>query len=92
MMNVDAQLQDEAGAPMENDFHLARISIADLNGLALAWRIRAQRGDRTTAAIARALTSVARRRHAAAVARACLLAAYDMSASLRKVAARTLRR
>lgn len=67
-------------------YHLARLSIDDLSVLALAWRIRAQRGDKTTAAIAVALTLVARRRRAAAVARLRILAAYRAWPPLRKLA------
>ncbi|MGJ7496443.1 hypothetical protein ACSFA8_15315 [Variovorax sp. RT4R15] len=67
-------------------YHLARLSIDDLSVLALAWRIRAQRGDKTTAAIAVALTLVADRRRDAAVARLRILAAYRAWPPLRKLA------
>jgi hypothetical protein len=74
---------------MEGDdsFHLARMSIEDLSRLALAWQTRAQKGDKTTAAIANALTSVAQRRRATAVARIRIVAASRTWPPLRKLAA-----
>jgi hypothetical protein len=75
---------------MEEEYlHLARLSIDDLEELALSWRIRSLRGDATTAAIAEALESVVRSRRAAAYARDRVLAmrrALGALAPLRRAA------
>jgi hypothetical protein len=92
MMNVDAQVpmdgitdgRDGLGADPQDPLQFSRLSIEDLNGLALTWRIKAQRGDRTTAAIAGALTSVARRRRAAALVGMLYLAGYRACEPFRK--------
>jgi hypothetical protein len=76
----------------DDDLYLARLSIDDLNGIALSWRMRAQQGDEVTVAIAEALMSVARRRRAAAVARVRILRAYRACAPLGKLAEWTLLR
>jgi hypothetical protein len=70
----------------DDDLHLARLSINDLNAIALSWRIRALQGDKTTVAIAEAFVSVALRRRAAAVARVRILRAHRTWAPLRKLA------
>ncbi|MBT2321507.1 hypothetical protein J7E62_03920 [Variovorax paradoxus] len=50
----------------DGDLRLARLSIGDLNQLALTWRLRALRGDKTVFAIAMALESVVQLRRDAA--------------------------
>ena len=79
---------------MDSDdfFHLARLSIEDLSGLALAWQIRAQEGDKSIAAIASALTSVVQQRRAIAVARIRTVAASQTWPPLRRLAAWALQR
>ena len=89
---LDPPIRREA---MDGDdfFRLARMSIEDLRGLALAWQMRAQAGDgKTTAAIASALTSVVQRRRAIAVARIRTLAASQTWPPLRGLAAWALLR
>ncbi|MEP6720254.1 MAG: hypothetical protein ABJA77_02320 [Variovorax sp.] len=83
---AEAEAEEAEDDEEQAQYHLARLSIDDLSVLALAWRIRAQRGDKTTAAIAMALTLVARRRRAAAVSRLRILAAYRAWPPLRKLA------
>ena len=53
---------------MANDnLHLARLSIEDMNQIALTWRSRAKEGEPATCAIAAALESVVRQRQAEAL-------------------------
>ena len=75
----------------EEDLHFARLSIDDLDELARSWRQRAQEGDATSSAVAKALQSVVRQRRAAAAARDRVLATRRAWAPLRQ-AARLLRR
>jgi hypothetical protein len=48
----------------EEDLRFARLSIDDLGELARSWRQRAQEGDATSSAVAKALESVVRQRRA----------------------------
>lgn len=73
-------------AEEDEDLHLARLSIEDLNELALSWRLRALHGDATTAAIAAAIESVVQQRRAAVAARERVLAARRTWSPLRRAA------
>jgi|EndMetStandDraft_7_1072992.scaffolds.fasta_scaffold16044_3 hypothetical protein len=70
----------------EDDLHFARLGIDDLDELAEAWRQRAQDGDVTVSAVAKALESVVQQRRAAAAARDRVLAARRAWAPLRRAA------
>ena len=76
----------------DDDLHLARLSVGDLSQIALAWRLRALRGDKTVFAIAEALESVVRQRRAAALVRRRVLAARGALAPFRRAAEWTVSR
>jgi hypothetical protein len=70
----------------DDDLHLARLSIDDLNQIALEWRLRALQGDKTVSAIAEAMETVVRQRRSVALARERVLTARRAWAPLRKAA------
>lgn len=73
---------------LSNDkLHLTRLSIEDMNQIALTWRARAQKGgDPATSAIAAAMESVVRQRRAAALVRERITTARRAWAPLHRAA------
>ena len=75
---------------MDDDLHLTRLSIEDLAEVALKRRLVARGGDKEATAIdiaiAEAIESVVRQRHAVAVVRARIAAARRAWAPVRRAA------
>lgn len=87
LMNADARIPTNALELPEDEYlQLTHLSAVDLDRLALSWAKLALRGDKTTAAIAEALGSVAYGRHATAAVRARIVAVSRVWAPLRKMA------
>lgn len=69
------------------DLHMTRLSVDDLDHIALGLRLQCVRGDLTAGLVADALDSVVRRRHAAQMARRYAHANSFMSSAWQRVTA-----
>lgn len=74
-------------AQIAPDLHMTRLSVDDLDHIALGLRLQCVRGDLTAGLVADALDSVVRRRHAAQMAKRYVHANSFMSSAWQRVTA-----
>ena len=74
-------------AQTTSDLHMTRLSVDDLDQIALGLRLQCVRGDLNAGLVADALDSVVRRRHAAQMARRHAHANNFMSSAWQRVTA-----